>query len=48
MHMKQIESGHWLEDIVQSLLVRLEQEEFAPKAFGRDGIFHIFICEHIE
>ena len=47
--MKQLASRHWVQDVEKSLLVRLEQEELAPEAFGRCRLFErVIIGEYIE
>lgn len=49
MDMKQLAGCHRVQDIEKSLLIRLEQEEFAPEPLGRRRIIEgVIIDEHIE
>jgi len=48
LDMEKIEPCHWLEDIIQPLFIRLEQEQLSPEAFRGRGIIGLIVGEDIE
>lgn len=49
MDMKQFGGCHWVQDIIEPLLVWLEKEKLSPEAFGGSRILEsVIIGENIE
>jgi hypothetical protein len=46
--MKEFEGCHWLQKVVESLLVRLEEEELTPEAFRWNGISRSITAQDVK